>query len=237
MKKIVILYSPGSYGSFVSWMIERFNTARMDHHPKIVDDPLTANGSSHAYASLCKIEDLMSLQHWIKHTEPTPWGYSIWAGWPITNKHDLQTCIDTVLSWLDHNGRVVLISRVTEQEALISWLNAGLKLDTDRLLSMLDCRDLSDLDQKLQETMDQRHFRTIRDPRFIEISVNDIHHSDPGHLLSVISMIGLSVCDHEHFEKILIKQRRLQKNIDMIMDGSINPLCGSVRKYLGQTRG
>ena len=58
MSNIVIFYVPGSYGSFLSWMIERFNTARKQHNPSIVDNPVQADGSSHGHATYCKVVNM-----------------------------------------------------------------------------------------------------------------------------------------------------------------------------------
>ena len=92
-KNIVIFYVPGAMGSFVSWMLERFNTLRTD----VIDNPLTNNGSSHGYASLCSVESIDSVYRFLDDTNFPSWGYKIWAGWPVDKSNSIDHCIQQTL--------------------------------------------------------------------------------------------------------------------------------------------
>ena len=126
-KNIIIFYVPGAMGSFVSWMLERFNTLRTD----VIDNPLTNNGSSHGYASLCSVESIDS--RWNKMKEVSSMG------------------------------------------------RGSLKYN---------------------------------DPKFIEISVNELLNSTPDRLLSVLPLVGFDIRDKELFSAVLQEQREKQPSYE-----------------------
>ena len=111
-KNIVIFYVPGAMGSFVSWMLERFNTLRTD----VIDNPLTNNGSSHGYASLCSVESIDSVYSFLDDTNFPNWGYKIWAGWPVDKSNSIDHCIQQTLLKMKPQDRLILITRNTEEE-------------------------------------------------------------------------------------------------------------------------
>ena len=145
MSNIVIFYVPGSYGSFLSWMIERFNTARKQHNPSIVDNPVQADGSSHGHATYCKVVNMEQVQQFLEDKDFPEWGYKIWAGWPVSADKTLDQCIQETLSSMDSNDRLIVVSRVTEFEAGVSWINASKKLDEARWFSSLQITNAQQL--------------------------------------------------------------------------------------------
>ena len=87
---IAVIYQPGAYGSFVSWLTERTSKVRRRFEPAIMDDPLLPDGSSHAYASFCKIkgsEDFMAGLNEVRW-DIRPWHTAIYAGWPAARFSD-----------------------------------------------------------------------------------------------------------------------------------------------------
>jgi hypothetical protein len=196
-KNIVIFYVPGAMGSFVSWMIERFNTVR----PDVINNPLTDNGSSHAYASLCSIETIDSVDAFVDNRTFPTWGYKIWAGWPVDDVHSIDECIQHTLSSMQSQDRLILITRNTPRECSIAWNNATAKLDADRWDSM-----------KMNASMGTNSMR-YNDPKFIEISINELLYSTPQRLLSILPLVGFDICDSELFADVLKQQRKTQPHV------------------------
>jgi hypothetical protein len=236
MRRIVIFYTPGAYGSFLAWMIERFNTARKSHSPAVIDNPLQANGSSHSYATLCKLVPLDEITDFLASTETTPWGYRIWAGWPVTQSVSLDQAIDTTLNAMGANDRLIVVSRDSQWEALLCWLNAGSKLEQNRWFSGLGITSEDQLADALRFELSSRSFKRISDPRLLEISVNDIVFAPPDQVLSLVSALGLETCDAELFETIIAENRSRQTNIELldnIDSAESTPAVESIRKLNG----
>lgn len=216
MKNIVIFYTPGAYGSFLSWMIERFNTARQAHEPKVIDNPLQVDGSSHGYATLCKCSCTAQVEQWLTQKETTPWGYRIWAGWPVTSTASLDQAIEQTLTAMGANDYLIVVSRTTEWETKLCWLNAQTKLDRDRWFKDLGISHESELGDKFKQELEQRHFNRLADSRLLEISVNEILFAPTQRVLSLVTQLGLTVCDAELFDQILTENRLRQYNIEKI---------------------
>ena len=193
-KNIVIFYVPGAMGSFVSWMLERFNTVR----PDVINNPLTDNGSSHAYASLCAIESIESVKAFVNDRQFPEWGYNIWAGWPVNDTTSLDNCIQQTLATMQPQDRLILITRNTTNEYTVAWKNATAKLDADRWDSM-----------KINTSMGTTSLR-YNDIKFIELSINELLYSTPERLLSILPLVGFDVCDSELFAEVLVQQRKTQ---------------------------
>lgn len=194
---IVIFYVPGAMGSFVSWMLERFNTVRHD----VIDNPLTDNGSSHAYASLCSIETLDNVEAFINNREFPEWGYKIWAGWPVDDNHSIDECIQRTLFAMQPQDRLILITRNSTHEYKVAWENATIKLDAERWDSM-----------KINASMGTNSMR-YNDPKFIELSINELLYSTPQRLLSILPLVGFDICDSELFADVLKQQRKTQPHV------------------------
>jgi len=216
MSNIVIFYVPGSYGSFLSWMIERFNTARKEHNPSIVDNPVQADGSSHGHATYCKVVNMEQVQQFLEDKDFPEWGYKIWAGWPVSADKTLDQCIQETLSSMDSNDRLIVVSRVTEFEAGVSWINASKKLDEARWFSSLQITNAQQLPEKYKQELDQRHFLKVNDPKFIEISINELLFSQPNRIISIMNLLDLDICDESLFARILEEKRSKQESVTIM---------------------
>ena len=216
MSNIVIFYVPGSYGSFLSWMIERFNTARKEHNPSIVDNPVQADGSSHGHATYCKVVNMEQVQQFLEDKDFPEWGYKIWAGWPVSADKTLDQCIQETLSSMDSNDRLIVVSRVTEFEAGVSWINASKKLDEARWFSSLQITNAQQLPEKYKQELDQRHFLKVNDPKFIEVSINELLFSQPNRIISIMNLLDLDICDESLFARILEEKRSKQESVTIM---------------------
>jgi len=218
MSNIVIFYVPGSYGSFLSWMIERFNTSRKEHVPAIVDNPVQADGSSHGHATYCKVVNMEQVQQFLEDKDFPEWGYKIWAGWPVSADKTLDQCIQKTLSSMDSNDRLIVVSRVTEFEAGVSWINASKKLEEARWFGSLQITNAQQLPEKYKQELDQRHFLKVNDPKFIEISINELLFSEPSRIISVLNLLDLDICDESLFGRVLEEKRSKQESATIMND-------------------
>lgn len=216
MKNILIFYSPGAYGSFLTWMIDRFNQERQNHEPAVIDNPLQPDGSSHAHVSLCKFSGTESIKQWLEDSEVVPWGYRIWGGWPVTETETLDQAIEKTLKLLGPQDKLIVVSRTTEWETQLCWLNAQTKLDSDRLKQMYGENYSQCLDQLYQKELAQRIFKRVPDSRLIEISVHEILSAPAERLLSLITQLEMNPCDQPLLESVLIQHRACQHNTKLI---------------------
>ena len=237
MKNIVIFYTPGAYGSFLAWMIERFNTARQAHEPAIIDNPLQPDGSSHSYATLCKLAPAGEIKSFLTDTtEVNPWGYRIWAGWPVTDHVSLDQAIETTLADMAPNDHLVVVSRTTQWEALLCWLNAGTKLEQQRWFKSLGIKNESELSSALDRELASRFFNRVDDPRLLEISINEILFAPPARVLSLVTALGFDTCDAELLTTVLTKKRQLQTNVEVlnnIKSAPSSPAVNSIKELNG----
>lgn len=216
MKNIVIFYTPGAYGSFLTWLIDRFNQTRKSHQPAVTDNPLQPDGSSHGHVSLCKCTTVDTIEQWINTVDVNPWGYRIWGGWPVNAQTTLDQAIDQTLPLLGDEDHLIVVSRTTKWEAEICWLNAQSKLDPERFCSTFGISPDTNIDSIYQRELDQRHFKRRADARLIEISVNEILSAPADRLLSLVDQLGLVSCDQALLESVLPQHRSLQTNIKKI---------------------
>jgi hypothetical protein len=216
MKNIVIFYTPGAYGSFLTWLIDRFNLERKSHQPAIIDNPLQPDGSSHGHVSLCKRTTVNAIEQWVNDVDVTPWGYRIWGGWPVNTQTTLDQAIDQTLKVLGNQDHLIVVSRTTKWETELCWLNAQSKLDPERLRTTFDIDNNSNIDTIYQRELKQRHFKRRVDARLIEISVNEILSAPADRLLSFVDQLGLVSCDQDLLESVLPQHRALQTNIKKI---------------------
>jgi hypothetical protein len=216
MKNIIIFYTPGAYGSFLAWMIERFNTVRQAHEPAVIDNPLQPDGSSHSYATLCKLSPVSDIENFLKDTETNPWGYRIWAGWPVTDSITLDQAIDTTLTTMKPEDHLIVVSRNTKWEALLCWLNAGSKLEQSRWFNTLGISNETEIVGALERELAGRFFNRVADPRLIEISINELIFAPTRRVLSLVTELGFSICDADLLDQVLTEKRKLQSNIDIL---------------------
>jgi hypothetical protein len=97
--------------------------------------------------------------------------------------------------------RLILITRNSTHEYNVAWENATIKLDTDRWDSM-----------KINASMGTNSMR-YNDPKFIELSINELLYSTPQRLLSILPLVGFDICDSELFADVLKQQRKTQPHV------------------------
>ena len=98
--------------------------------------------------------------------------------------------------------RLILITRNTEEEYNIAMKNASIKLDKDRWNKMKEVSSMG------------RSSLKYNDPKFIEISVNELLNSTPDRLLSVLPLVGFDIRDKELFSAVLQEQREKQPSYE-----------------------
>ena len=181
-----------------------------------MDNPVQADGSSHGHATYCKVVNMEQVQQFLEDKDFPEWGYKIWAGWPVSADKTLDQCIQETLSSMDSNDRLIVVSRVTEFEAGVSWINASKKLDEARWFSSLQITNAQQLPEKYKQELDQRHFLKVNDPKFIEISINELLFSQPNRIISIMNLLDLDICDESLFARILEEKRSKQESVTIM---------------------
>jgi hypothetical protein len=116
------------------------------------------------------------------------------------------------------NDRLMVVSRVTEFEAGVSWINASKKLEQERWFNSLQITNAQQLPQKYKQELDQRHFLKVNDTKFIDISINELLFSQPSRIISIMDLLGLDVCDESLFAEILEEKRSKQESVTIMND-------------------
>ena len=238
-KNIVIFYVPGAYGSYIAWIIERFNTQRKQFSPAIVANPLQSDGSAHAHASYCKVENMRSVTEFLSNQEFPEWGYKIWAGWPVDEHNTLDQCIEQTLEQMNNDDRLIVVSRDTIMGAGISWLNASTKLTKQRWYDSLDISSDDELVDAFAQELSQRHFNYVNDRKFIDVSINELLFARPESLLMVVKLLGFDICDKPLFTEVSVAQRKAQSSVTIMKDilsgkhnDSVDPAVASIVSYI-----
>jgi len=240
-KTICIVYAPGSYGSFLSWAIDRCSQCRTQHDPKVIDDPLYENGSSHAYASYC---DIVGIDDSIRLFEETRektnlWGYGIYAGWPANGN------VAQLLGRMAAEDRMIYVTRDTIDEILLSWMNSSTKIEQDRWYKMRGISNFSQLFDALTTDVKSQCSTPMIDHRMTNISVTDILTLPPAKLFNVLEEAVGQPMEHEKlFVDVLIRMRSKQHNtfrLDLLKRGRLAELTATeeaVHKFLkGEVNG
>lgn len=180
---ICIAYQPGGYGSFVSWMIDRYAQQRSVHEPSIIDNPLLPDGSSHGYVSYCKLvndrEWMLALDQ-ARYTD-NPWHYNIYAGWPSKN---INTAISETLAWMDRSDRMIVIQTGTTKMHLLRWLRNEATMPSSRWWQMIDVNSEDQLEARLLDDIHNTELvLPIADKRLFVINIEDIVFGDSMQLM------------------------------------------------------
>ena len=214
MTTVCILYQPGSFGSFVSWIVDRFSVERSKYEPAILDNPLKPNGSSHAYASFCKIKrnnDFMQALEDARN-ENNPWGYSIYAGWPAGVGEDIDAAITSTLEWMSPTDRSILIECVDDSEHFVRYLRNEHQMDKDRWYGMMEIDSDFQLYDRLKFDIANTKVSAIEDARFMRLGMTEILTADPNILYEKIAAhLGWPVLDSTLFISTLEQMRQLQQ--------------------------
>lgn len=176
---ITIAYRPGGYGSYLSWVIDRFNKFRMQHEPHVTGNPFLADGSSHGYVSHCKIETEESfVDGYIAAAKlDSPWDYNIYAGWP---KGSISKNVNHLLEIMGPHDRIILIECRKISDHMLRWVRNEATMDKHRWWNMYGITSESQYEEAFEdEWLSSSRYRPedIRagiDPRMFVLDISDI---------------------------------------------------------------
>lgn len=214
-KLICIAYQPGAYGSFLAWTIERFSFSRRGCQPPVMDDPLKPNGSSHAYASFCKVKDNSSFieDMYTARNAECQWNYLIYAGWPQGIGEDIGRSISMVLKNLTVFEKVFMVECVTPEDHMLRYLRNENTMDQARWYGMMDAKTEDDLLKRLAADISAIPLPAdFNAPYLHRINIEDLLSSDASMLFDRIAKhLGWMMCDRQLFVDTLHRMRQLQK--------------------------
>ena len=240
MTTVCILYQPGSFGSFVSWIVDRFSVERCKYEPAILDNPLKPNGSSHAYASFCKIKRNTDFMQALEDSrnDDNPWGYSIYAGWPAGVGEDINVAVAKTVEWMLPTDRAILIECVDDGEHCVRYLRNERQMDKDRWYGMMEIDNDSQLYDRLKFDIANTTVNSVDDSRVMRLGMTEILTSDPEVLYANIAAhLGWAVLDSALFTSTLEQMRMLQKPyadalITLHSKTELSPVELAIFKYL-----
>jgi hypothetical protein len=210
---ICLAYQPGAYGSFTSWIVDRFSAERKKHEA-VSDDPLLPDGSGHKYVTYCKIQNSENFIAMMDHakSKEKPWGYNIYAGWPVGVREDLNVSMFKALENLKDNDKFLLIECTTPEEHFIRYLRNEPTMDQARWYGMLEVTDEEDLYVRLKDDVEARQFApNYHNPNFLRINMQDINFADANVLFKKITdFLAWELCDQELFAEVFNRRKTLQ---------------------------
>lgn len=237
---ICLAYQPGAYGSFTSWIVDRFSAERKKHEA-ISDDPLLPDGSGHKYVTYCKIQNNDNFVAMMDHakSKEKPWGYNIYAGWPVGVREDLNVAMFKALDNLKDNDKFLLIECTTPEEHFIRYLRNEPTMDQARWYGMLEVTDEEDLFDRLKSDIETRPFSpNYYHPNFLRINMQDINFLDADVLFKKITdFLAWELCDTQLFKQVFDRRKKLQvpyyEQLDRVKTGDVRtPAERVVYRYL-----
>ena len=201
---ICIAYQPGAFGSFLAWATERFSKVRKQYLPAVMDDPLLPDGSSHAYASFCKIK---TMNDFMQGFHAARWDIKIWhtnvfAGWPGGNINDAVPQIQSRMMAFD---KLIVVECDDADDHYLCYLRNESTMDRDRWYGMLNVSTDAQLIDALRKDINQPKLAQSlkNDPRILALTVKKILNWSPdqlGHALQ--TTLGWPTCDHDVFRSV-----------------------------------
>ena len=242
MSKIIcIAYQPGAFGSFVGWTIERFTAARKQYQPPVIDDPLASDGSSHSYASFCKIKknsEFVEDVYDARRTE-SPYGYQIYAGWPQGLGEDLLWSMNRVANNLGTFDKMFVIECDNEDDHFLRYLRNESTLDRDRWYSMIEIKNSEDLFKRLIYDIESGRLPTdYQHSQVCRIGFSEILSGDPTELFDrIFKHLDSASCDRELFLSTIDRMRSMQdfyiERLDAIRSGEFDtPAEEAIHRYI-----
>lgn len=226
---ICIAYQPGSFGSFIGWTIDRFNAARKQYMPRVVDDPLTEDGSSRGYASFCKVKTNSEFVEDLYEARRTDaqHGYQIYAGWPQGIGEDLLWSINRIANNMSTFDKMFVIECTNPTDHIIRYIRNDAMMDRGRWHGMIEANDSDAILKRLRDDIksgglpeDYQHSRLCR------IRFSDILDGDENKLFDAIfNHIGVGTCDRDLFLSTITKMRSLQEVYMEKMDDIRSGIC------------
>ncbi len=238
---ICLAYQPGAYGSFLSWIVDRFSAERMRHEPVVTDDPLLPDGSGHKYVTYCKIQNndnFLSMMD-LSRSKQKPWGYNIYAGWPVGIREKINPSMNKVIKNLQGNDKLILLECKTVEEHLIRYLRNEPTMDHARWYGMIEATDEDDLLMRLKADINAKPFnRSYKSDNLLRVSMNDINFSSHNEFFTkVTDFLGWEIRDKELFEKVFEYRKTLQlpyyEQLERVNKGVVNtPAERVVYRYI-----
>lgn len=210
---ITILYRPGAYGSFLAWALERFNSVRRKYEPAVTGNPLLPDGSSHGYASHCKVRTVPNLIQDLNEARwaATPWHFKIHAAWPTG---DINDAIAAVQDWMYSHDKLIVVDVIDDEEFALLYLRNEATLDADRWHCMIDVSADDELANALRRDINEPAVdpdQFILDRRIRILSLWDIlNNSAPLFGFDIFGFLGWPTYDEKLFEDRVREMRELQ---------------------------
>lgn len=238
---ICLAYQPGAYGSFLSWIVDRFSAERMRHEPLVTDDPLLPDGSGHKYVTYCKIQNndnYLSMMD-LSRSKQKPWGYNIYAGWPVGIRELINPSMHNVINNLKNKDKLILLECNTVEEHLIRYLRNEPTMDHARWYGMIEATDEDDLLVRLKADVTAKQFDpSYKSDNLLRVSMSDINRSSPNEFFTkVTDFLSWEICDKELFEKVFEYRKTLQvpyyEQLERVNKGIVNtPAERVVYRYI-----
>lgn len=213
---ITIMYQPGAYGSFIAWATERFSEVRKRHQPAVPDNPLLPDGSSHAYASFCKINNFADFKSGMVEARQneTPWNSAIYAGWP---NREINLAVAETLQLMNAADRLIVVECRSEDDHALRYLRNEATLDQDRWYGMLGITSDNELVDAFRRDINtpqlNRYNQKIEnDPRFLRLSFYYILESTAGTTFKELCKAwNWPTCDHQIFHDVFTEMQSRQE--------------------------
>lgn len=242
MSKIIcIAYQPGAFGSFIGWTIERFTAARKQYQPPVLDDPLASDGSSHGYASFCKIKknsEFVEGFYEARRSE-SPYGYQIYAGWPQGINEDLLWSINRVANNMSTFDKMFVIECGNEDDHFLRYLRNESTLDRDRWYGMIEVENGEDLLKRLRSDIENGGLpEDYQHGRLSRIGFSEILSGDPTELFDrIFKHLDSASCDRELFLSTIDRMRSMQdvytERLNAIRAGEFStPAEEAIHRYI-----
>ncbi len=241
---ICLAYQPGAYGSFVSWVVDRFSRERNKHDPIVTDDPLLPDGSGHKYVTYCKIqnnENFLAMMDLAK-SKQKPWGYNIYAGWPVGIREDINVSMFKVFDNLRDNDKMILIE-CDENDHYMRYLRNEPTMDQARWYGMLEVTDEDDLYDRLKADVETRQLASnYHNKNLLRIKMNEINNADASEFYDrIVNFLDWEVWDKELFVTVFNRRKELQRpyyeQLVKVIGGEANtPAERVIKKYLRRNR-
>jgi hypothetical protein len=237
---ICLAYQPGSYGSFTSWVVDRFS-AEHKKYEAVADDPLLPDGSGHKYVTYCKIQNNDNFIAMMDHakSKQKPWGYNIYAGWPVGVREDINVCMMKAIGNLKDNDKMILIECTNMEEHFIRYLRNEPTMDQARWYGMLEVTDEEDLYVRLKVDVEARQLApNYYNKNLLRINMQDINFAEPYVLFDKITnFLAWDICDRELFGEIFNRRQKLQvpyyEQLKRVMTGDVRtPAERVVYRYI-----
>lgn len=210
---ICIAYQPGAYGSFLAWAIEKTSTARAQYQPSIMDDPLLPDGSSHAYASFCKVKnnDEFLEGFYAARREPSAVGYNMHAGWPVGEGEDITRSISLVLGNLATFDKMFMVECTDQLDHCVRYLRNEATMDRDRWYGMLGIKNGDQLLSRLKRDIAQKQLDSeYSHSRLCRINMKDLAGPADDLYDRITSHMGWPTRDKELFRNVKDRMWNMQ---------------------------